>query len=108
MFILTRPKAVQPLANSAECYLATSTASRRRRQVRPRLLYNLTRMNSVRPTRCASSTFMLIPQPPPGVAVDAISDRLMYRLAYRNFGDHESLVMNHTVNVAVNPVFRAG
>jgi subtilisin-like proprotein convertase family protein len=50
----------------------------------------------------------VIPQPPGGVSVDAISDRLMYRLAYRNFGDHESLVMNHTVNAAVNPVFRAG
>ena len=38
-----------------------------------------------------------IPEPPPGQKVDAISDRLMYRLAYRNFGDHESLVANHTV-----------
>jgi len=27
----------------------------------------------------------------------AIGDRLMYRNAYRNFGDHESLVLNHTV-----------
>src|SRR5262249_31237971 len=32
-------------------------------------------------------------------ALDALSDRLMYRLQYRNVGDHESLVMNHTVNV---------
>ncbi|PYR02704.1 MAG: hypothetical protein DMG00_28260, partial [Acidobacteria bacterium] len=24
-------------------------------------------------------------------------DRLMYRAAYRNFGDHESIVVNHTV-----------
>ena len=40
-----------------------------------------------------------IPQPPPGEPVDAISDRLMYRLAYRNFGTHESLVVNHTVDV---------
>jgi hypothetical protein len=31
--------------------------------------------------------------------VDALSDRLMHRLAYRNFGTHESLVMNHTVDV---------
>ncbi len=27
----------------------------------------------------------------------ALSDRLMYRAAYRNFGDHESLVVNHTI-----------
>ena len=38
-----------------------------------------------------------IPEPRPGGKVDTISDRLMYRLAYRNFGDHESLVVNHTV-----------
>lgn len=38
-----------------------------------------------------------IPEPHPGERLDAISDRLMYRLAYRNFGDHESLVVNHTV-----------
>jgi hypothetical protein len=38
-----------------------------------------------------------IPQPG-GWAVDAISDRLMYRLQYRNFGDHQSMVVNHTVD----------
>ncbi len=27
----------------------------------------------------------------------ALSDRLMYRAAYRNFGGHESLVVNHTI-----------
>jgi hypothetical protein len=30
--------------------------------------------------------------------LDTLGDRLMYRLAYRNFGDHESLVVNHTVD----------
>lgn len=39
-----------------------------------------------------------IPQPG-GSLVDALSDRLMNRLAYRNFGTHESLVVNHTVDV---------
>ena len=29
--------------------------------------------------------------------LDALGDRLMYRLAYRNFGDHESLVVTHSV-----------
>jgi hypothetical protein len=38
-----------------------------------------------------------IPEPAPGEGVDALSDRVMFRLAYRNFGDHESLVVNHTV-----------
>ena len=29
--------------------------------------------------------------------LDVLGDRLMFRLAYRNFGDHESLTLNHTV-----------
>jgi len=37
-----------------------------------------------------------IPEPPPGEKVDGLGDRLMFRLGYRNFGDHESLVVNHT------------
>jgi hypothetical protein len=32
-----------------------------------------------------------------GTYLDSLSDRPMYRLAYRNFGSHESLVFNHTV-----------
>jgi subtilisin-like proprotein convertase family protein len=60
------------------------------------------------PREVPSGSRNVIPQPPAGVAVDAISDRLMFRLAYRNSGAHESLVLNHTVNAAVNPVFRAG
>jgi Big-like domain-containing protein len=38
-----------------------------------------------------------IPQPGTAQKLDALGDRLMYRLAYRNFGDHESIVANHTV-----------
>ncbi len=38
-----------------------------------------------------------IPEPTPGEKVDSLGDRLMFRLAYRNFGDHESLVVNHTI-----------
>jgi uncharacterized repeat protein (TIGR01451 family) len=43
-----------------------------------------------------------IPQPgvPLSQRLDAISDRLMFRLAYRNFGTHESLVTNHTVDAS--------
>ena len=40
-----------------------------------------------------------IPQPGTSEKLDVIGDRAMYRLAYRNFGDHESLVFNHSVNV---------
>jgi hypothetical protein len=33
-----------------------------------------------------------------GNYLDGIGDRLMFRLAYRNFGDHESVVGNYTVS----------
>jgi hypothetical protein len=38
-----------------------------------------------------------IPQPGTSQKLDSLADRLMYRLAYRNFGDHESLVVNQSV-----------
>ncbi len=38
-----------------------------------------------------------IPQPSPGETVEGLGDRLMFRLAYRNFGDHESMVVAHNV-----------
>ncbi|GAA4228748.1 N-acetylneuraminic acid mutarotase [Streptosporangium album] len=40
-----------------------------------------------------------IPQQGTSAKLDSISDRLMYRAAYRNFGDHASIVLNHTVDV---------
>ena len=38
-----------------------------------------------------------IPQSGTTQQLDSLADRLMYRLGYRNFGDHESLVLNHSV-----------
>ena len=38
-----------------------------------------------------------IPQSGTTQQLDSLADRLMFRLAYRNFGDHESLVVNHSV-----------
>ncbi len=50
-------------------------------------------------TQLCPSTLSCVPQA--GVTssdgLDGIGDRLMFRLAYRNFGDHESLVGNFTV-----------
>jgi len=40
-----------------------------------------------------------VPQPDTSQGLDNLADRLMMHLWYRNFGDHESLVVNHTVNV---------
>jgi hypothetical protein len=39
-----------------------------------------------------------IPQQSTTQRLDSLGDRLMYRLAYRNFGTHESLVVSHAVN----------
>jgi hypothetical protein len=41
-----------------------------------------------------------IPQLGTAQLLDSLADRLMYRLAYRNFGDHESLVVNHSIAAA--------
>src|SRR5216117_3402135 len=39
-----------------------------------------------------------IPQLGTAQRLDSLADRLMYRLAYRNFGDHQSLVLNHSIS----------
>jgi hypothetical protein len=47
-----------------------------------------------------------IPQQGTTVKLDSLADRAMYRLAYRNFGDHQTMVFNHTVKA--DGVDRAG
>ncbi|HEY6046229.1 MAG TPA: hypothetical protein VIU65_06465, partial [Pyrinomonadaceae bacterium] len=49
-------------------------------------------------TVLCGSTRDCVPQNGTTQRVDAIGDRLMFRLAYRNFGDHESVVGNYTVS----------
>jgi hypothetical protein len=46
-------------------------------------------------TACGGGT--CIPQGGTSQQLDSLADRVMYRLAYRNFGDHESLVLDHSV-----------
>ena len=36
------------------------------------------------------------------VGLDPLSDRILYRLQYRNFGTYQTLVTNHSVDVATN------
>lgn len=43
-----------------------------------------------------------IPQSGTTQQLDSLADRLMYRLAYRNFGDHEALVVNHSVTAGAS------
>ncbi len=47
----------------------------------------------------SGNTRLCLPQKDSPDGLDSIPDRLMYRLGYRNLGDHESIVANHTVNV---------
>jgi uncharacterized repeat protein (TIGR01451 family) len=50
---------------------------------------------------CASAGGNCIPQPGSTATVDSLGDRLMFRLAYRNFIDHESLVVSHSVDPGI-------
>jgi hypothetical protein len=43
-----------------------------------------------------------IPQQGTTRKLDVLADRLMFRAEYRKFSDHESMVMNHTVNSGSN------
>ncbi|MHB8513600.1 MAG: hypothetical protein ACYDCC_15700 [Actinomycetota bacterium] len=43
-----------------------------------------------------------IVDPPPGSPLDALGPNMMFRLAYRNFGDHEALVVSHAVDTGLS------
>ena len=49
-------------------------------------------------TRICSTGTNCIAQPGVTQKLDSFSDRLMFRLSYRNFGDRESLFVNHSVD----------
>lgn len=51
---------------------------------------------------CDASLGSCLPQPDGGPDLEALSDRLMYRLQYRNFGDYQVMVTNQTVNADGN------
>lgn len=50
-------------------------------------------------TTACGSTGTCIPQSGTSQQLDSLSDRIMYRLAYRNYGDHEAFVTDHAVTV---------
>jgi hypothetical protein len=49
------------------------------------------------PPECLLSQGVCIQQFQSPYQLDALGDRIMFRLAYRNFGDHEALTVNHSV-----------
>ena len=49
------------------------------------------------PSQCVEAQGTCVPQEGSPYQLDVIGDRLMFRLVYHNFGDHESLVVNHSV-----------
>jgi hypothetical protein len=48
-------------------------------------------------SEACAPTYTCIPQQGTKQQLDSLGDRLMYRLAFRNFGDHEAIVVNHAV-----------
>jgi hypothetical protein len=57
---------------------------------------------------CPNLTFSCIRQPGTSQRLDAIGEWTMHRMAYRNFGTHESIVFNHTVDAVGNDQGNAG
>jgi hypothetical protein len=53
---------------------------------------------SVAPFTPLCFNYTCVAQPGTPQVLDPLSDRLMYRLAYRNFGTYESLLVNHSVS----------
>ena len=58
----------------------------------------------IAPAAAACGGGSCIPQPNSPLTLDSLADRLMFRLAYRNFINHESLVISHSVNPGVSGV----
>jgi hypothetical protein len=55
----------------------------------------------IAPASAACGGGNCIPQPNNPTTLDSLADRLMFRLAYRNYIDHESLVVTHSVDPGI-------
>jgi hypothetical protein len=96
----------QPPANSPNYFITYATNSLRVYKFRPN--YGSPSSSSFTgPTTLSVAAFTracsagaCVPQPGTSQKLDALSDRLMYRFAYRNNGGTESLVVNHSIKPA--------
>ena len=50
-------------------------------------------------TLCGTTSFQCIPQPGSSVTLDPLREVVMWRLVYRNFGTHETLLGNFAIDV---------
>jgi hypothetical protein len=74
----------------------------------PNLVFKPPTLAAFTPINCVTvGSRACIPQGGTFRRIDAIGDRLMYRLAYRNMGTYQSLVLNHSVNPGVSGSFAA-
>ena len=61
----------------------------------------------VAPASAACNGGNCIPQPGSAVVLPSLADRLMFRAAYRNYIDHESIVVSHSVDPSITGSFPA-
>jgi hypothetical protein len=54
------------------------------------------------PVNAFTANISGITQPGTSVKLDALNDRLMYRLQYRSFGSYSTLVCNHSVDISTS------
>ena len=59
-----------------------------------------TKLQVVSYTDACASTGTCIKQPSPGETLDSLGDRLMFRLAYRNFTTYETMVATHSIKAS--------
>jgi hypothetical protein len=54
------------------------------------------------PVTAFTANIVSLTQPGTTVKLDPMNDRMMYRLQYRKFSDHEAMVCNHTIDISTS------
>jgi hypothetical protein len=100
-----RSSASRPARRTAGCWPRTSTARRFRPAGAPNVMLALG-TTSTGPSSIAVAAYSqacnggtCVPQLSTTNQLDSLADRLMFRLGYRNFSDHQSSVVSHSVTV---------
>jgi hypothetical protein len=92
--------ATPPLDGTPAYFMSLSGSSLRMYKLSPNFSNNTATLSSFSTIGVAGYTQAnSSPQPGTSEVLDSLSDRLMYRLAFRMFSNHESMVVNHAVSV---------